>query len=1299
MAQMVLTAVGTAIGGPVGGKIGSLIGGYVDKKVKAALTPAHAVGRRLAGLQLNTSTEGAPIPLAFGRARIGGQIIWAARFKESRIDQSGGGGKSTGGGGSSAPTYRYAYSLSFAVGLCEGPIDGIGRIWADGKVLDLSQRTVRTYLGGAGQTPDPLIAAIEGDAPAYRDLAYLVFEDLDLTPFGDRPPAINVEVFRRPVWPNETVRLEDQLQAVCLIPGAGEAVYATTQVLRQSGLATTVAENVNTASGGPDIRAALDQMQAALPHVQRVSLVSAWFGTDLRCAACQIVPGVELRTKATLPFDWSAGGVSRSNAHLISTTGSGPAFGGTPSDRSLLEAIAEMTARGLKVTLYPFVLMDIPAANALPDPYGGLSQAAYPWRGRITASVAPGRPGSPDHTAAARGEVQAFFGTARAANFSVGPGSVTYNGPAEWSYRRMVLHYAALAAASGGVDSFLIGSELVGLTTLRDDQGYPAVDALTALAHECRALLGPSVKIGYAADWTEYGAHVPADGSGDVSFHLDPLWSDPAIDFVGVDFYPPITDWRDGTAHLDAEAGFGGPADPAYLAARIAGGEAYDWYYASDADRAAQNRTPITDAAYGEPWIYRAKDLTSWWSNAHYNRRSGVRQAAPTGWTPGLKPLRLTEFGCAAIDKGANAPNRFLDPKSSESAEPPFSNGGRDDLGQRRLLEAVLSHFADPAANPVSPVYGAPMLASDALAVWCWDARPFPEFPARSDLWADASAWGRGHWLTGRAGAGDLADLIAALLIHAGLDPTKADLSGASGLVQGFVVDKPARLIDTLDELSLAFPFDLAERAGRLALVARDLTSALTLDPAMLALPPQGAPPVAVVRHRALKPAPDRMRIGFSDLTRDYQTGEAFARSPSPEGGGAAMADLPLCLTATEAAAVGARRLARVRAERETVDIHLPADLAHRLEPGDGVRLAPNGPLYRVSAVDFTTTPTAHAAGAEAPDAGGPAPADDGYVVAPSAQPSGPPAVALMDLPPMPGSETDTRPLVAAARTPWRSVSVSAGAGADALTLRALIAAPATMGLTASALTPGVRFRFDFAQTLDVQLGAAALASATQSAVLNGANAAAVQADNGEWELIQFLNAALIATGRFRLSGLLRAQGGSDLAMRAGASAGQPFVLLNSSPQRADVAASERGLPLIWRAAAEGTTAADVASTDLTATWSGIALRPWAPCQLSARRNSAGDIALAWIRRARLYGDALDGEPPLSEETEIYRVEIRSLSGALVRVLSPVTASAVYAAADQAADFGGPAPKGVSVTVAQGSAIYGFGAPSDPFML
>ena len=76
----------------------------------------------------------------------------------------------------------------------------------------------------------------------------------------------------------------------------------------------------------------------------------------------------------------------------------------------------------LDVTLSPFVLMDIPAGNTLPDPYGGTAQAAYPWRGRITVHPAPGQPGTPDKTAAAATQLAAFMGTATPAHFAIAGG-------------------------------------------------------------------------------------------------------------------------------------------------------------------------------------------------------------------------------------------------------------------------------------------------------------------------------------------------------------------------------------------------------------------------------------------------------------------------------------------------------------------------------------------------------------------------------------------------------------------------------------------------------------------------------------------------------------------------------------------------------------------------------------------------------------------------------------------------------------------------------------------------------------
>ena len=52
----------------------------------------------------------------------------------------------------------------------------VRRIWADGQALDTDGLTIRFYTGDEDQTAEPLIAAKEGEAPAYRGHAYLVFE-------------------------------------------------------------------------------------------------------------------------------------------------------------------------------------------------------------------------------------------------------------------------------------------------------------------------------------------------------------------------------------------------------------------------------------------------------------------------------------------------------------------------------------------------------------------------------------------------------------------------------------------------------------------------------------------------------------------------------------------------------------------------------------------------------------------------------------------------------------------------------------------------------------------------------------------------------------------------------------------------------------------------------------------------------------------------------------------------------------------------------------------------------------------
>ena len=412
----------------------------------------------------------------------------------------------------------------------------------------------------------------------------------------------------------------------------------------------------------------------------------------------------------------------------------------------------------------------------------------------------------------------AFFGTASASDFSATPGAVSYSGPVEWTWRRFVLHLAALAAAAGGVEAFCIGSELRGLTTIRSAKTvFPAVAELQALAAEVRVLL-PAAKITYAADWSEYFGYQPQDGSGDILFHLDPLWADGNIDAVSIDDYTPLSDWRYVGAHADE--GAGSVYSLPYLTAGVEGGEYYDWYYASEADRAAQVRTPIADGAHGEHWVFRPKDIRGWWSNAHHDRVDGVRQGAPTAWVPGSKPVWLTETGCPAVDLGANQPNVFLDDKSSESALPYASRGARDDEMQRRFLQAKLGYWAEPGNNPTGS-YGGPMIPTDRVFVWTWDARPWPDFPVRQSLWSDGPAHRRGHWVTGRVTSGALADVVAAICLASGMGPADFDVSRLYGVVDGYLLDETMSGREALQPLMQAYGFDAFESGGVLVFAGR----------------------------------------------------------------------------------------------------------------------------------------------------------------------------------------------------------------------------------------------------------------------------------------------------------------------------------------------------------------------------------------------------------------------------------------------------------------------------------------------
>jgi len=1250
MATLLLQAAGSALFGafgPVGAAIGqaagALAGAALDRSLIAGTKTVH--GTPLSGARISGADEGTGINRLYGTMRIGGMLFWATRYEESVNVQRQGAKLS----GPKVETYRYF--ANFALGLCEGEIAGIRRVWADGTEIDTTEIEMRIYRGSEDQPVDPLIEAKQGadNAPAYRGLAYVVFERLPLDDYGNRIPVLQFEVVR-PVG-----LLERELRAITVIPGATEHGYDPSVVTEASGPGGKTNVNRNVLYAGNDWQASLDELQALCPRLEAVALVVTWFGTDLRAENCAIRPGVEASTRHDESKPWTVDGIAREAAYVVSQSEGNPAYGGTPDDASVVAAIRDIRNRGLKVVLYPFVMMDIPAGNALPDPYGGTSQPAYPWRGRITCSPAPGQPASVDRTDYARTQVVAFSGAAASGDFTVAGQSVSYSG-GDFGYRRMILHYAHLAAAAGGVDGFVIGSEMRGLTQLRDGAGaFPFVEQLVDIANSVRSILGPDTALTYGADWSEYFGYHPADGTGDVYFHLDALWASPAIDAVGIDNYMPLSDWRDADLTAGNPDGFQTACDPQGLSSMIGSGEGFDWYYASGADRIARIRTPITDGLSGKPWVFRFKDIESWWANAHYDRVGGAESAAPTAWVPKAKPVWFTELGCPAVDKGANQPNVFPDPKSSESALPWFSTGARDDLMQRRFLEAHLEHWggADAPQGMVDPA---------RIFAWTWDARPYPAFPYQIDLWADGANWRTGHWLNGRLGTAPAAGVIAAILEDHGFASYNVD--AALGDLGGYTQSDPASARTMLEPLLDALSIDVFETTDGVRFQSRGRRAAPAL-PIDVVADGEDQPLFEETRTEETSLSTEAI-VDHYDPTNDYES--ATARSRRLTAANERQHRISLPATMDEAAATRAADLwlrQNWAARRSLRFAMSPSAVA--LEPGDAVEL-PDGPAGRfvvtridnggfrdVTAEGFVSAPAAAIA------------ADDRSAQASQAASAFAPMVDYLDLPILNGSDETAWARAGAFASPWRSLALSVSATTQDFGQRVVLDRPATIGVLAAPLPAGAPGRFS-TLPIEVDLYSGSFASAAEISVLNGANVIAILCANGAWEVVQFVEAEEVSAGRWRLSRLLRAQAGTDDAMAAGAAAGSSVVALDDAVKPLGLREDEAGLELDWIAERLGALSANASPVAFVG---GLrALTPLSPVHLAARRNSGGDIALGWVRRGRVNADSwLGADIPLAEASERYTVEILK-DGATIRSADVTTPAFVYPATDELSDFG-----------------------------
>ncbi len=473
------------------------------------------------------------------------------------------------------------------------------------------------------------------------------------------------------------------IPGVHLLPATGEFTYDTEPYSgKRASEPSLSAINTYFSPGGSktDYSYALNQLQATHPECGAVSVVCAWFCDGLTAGDCNIYPSTTYLGGSFQNFSgagdvWRCSGLTQNSPGLIPipTANGSFIYGGTPSDQSIVRCISDLKSRGLKVIFYPFLLL---TANGLP------------WRGRISYS--------PDLSSAATSAVSAFLGNATTAQFTRDSVNLTvsYSGAAtDWTYRRMILHYANLCLVAGGVNLFVIGSEFRGLETIRgpawtaagttDGSGnaiwdYPFVAGLEQIASEVRtAFDGAGFPknmsalqnlITYSADWSNWMGYQHPGANGQWP-HLDSLFASPNIDFVSFDNYLPLSDWTTSSSGLDklnwssetptswpvaspSYAGLGMSGSPTlyskpYLKANIEGGEHFNWYYADSANggvgldpRGSGQFVTLPEgdrvAQLREPYqanqqILANKQLRWWWNQSHY---AVYDNGDGTGWSP-----------------------------------------------------------------------------------------------------------------------------------------------------------------------------------------------------------------------------------------------------------------------------------------------------------------------------------------------------------------------------------------------------------------------------------------------------------------------------------------------------------------------------------------------------------------------------------------------------------------------------------------------------------------------------------------
>lgn len=138
---------------------------------------------RILSLQVQQSSQGLTLPVIYGRTRVAGNLIWYGDFvtiENKTTTQQGG----KGGGGVKQVDIAYTYEAAVMLALCEGEIQGVGRIWRDKEKFDSLAQLRLTLMRGGDEQPlwtHLAQAKHQNQALNYSGTAYLCSPNYELT--------------------------------------------------------------------------------------------------------------------------------------------------------------------------------------------------------------------------------------------------------------------------------------------------------------------------------------------------------------------------------------------------------------------------------------------------------------------------------------------------------------------------------------------------------------------------------------------------------------------------------------------------------------------------------------------------------------------------------------------------------------------------------------------------------------------------------------------------------------------------------------------------------------------------------------------------------------------------------------------------------------------------------------------------------------------------------------------------------------------------------------------------------------